>query len=253
MCLVLIAWRVHPRYPLIVAANRDEFLARPTQVAHRWPGPSGMIAGKDLEAGGTWMGVDAAGRFAAVTNFRELEKGPADARSRGELVSDYLLGDSSAEAYLSALNERSSAYRGYNLLLCDGRNLYCGSNRGEAMVKLAAGFHGVCNGPLDSDWPKVLRGERLLAQAIGDDSLETERLLAVLRDEQRPPDERLPDTGVGMDWERLLGTIHIDSPDYGTRSNSVLYLDHQQRGRYVERARQSDGSWRRQSFDIGGH
>ena len=112
MCLVLIAWRVHPRYPLIVAANRDEFYARPTLPARRWPGASGMIAGQDLEAGGSWMGVDAAGRFAAVTNFRELEQGPADARSRGELVTDYLLRDAHVQSYLAELAERSNHYRG---------------------------------------------------------------------------------------------------------------------------------------------
>ena len=129
MCLILIAWRVHPRYPLIVAANRDEFYARPTLPAQRWPGDSGMIAGKDLEAGGSWMGVDASGRFAAVTNFRELEQGPADARSRGGLVTDYLLSDAPAESYLAELAERADQYRGYNLLLTDGGKLRIGAPR----------------------------------------------------------------------------------------------------------------------------
>ena len=255
MCLVLIAWRVHPRYPLIVAANRDEFYARPTLPARRWPGTSGMIAGRDLEAGGSWMGVDATGRFAAVTNFRELEQGPAGARSRGELVTDYLLGEASTETYIAELAERANRYRGYNLLLTDGDKLYCASNRGESISCLPPGVHGVSNGPLDSDWPKVKRGCQLLAKAIGHSEPSPEQLLELLRDRTQPADGDLPDTGVGLEWERLLSTIAIDGTlagrDYGTRSASVLLLDTQGRGQFVEHSRLDDGSWKQCTFSIG--
>ncbi len=255
MCLILIAWRVHPRYPLIVAANRDEFYARPTLPAQRWPGPSGMIAGKDLEAGGSWLGVDATGRFAAVTNFRELEQGPADARSRGEMVTDYLLGDAPAASYLDALAERANRYRGYNLLLGDGGVLYCASNRDAPVRRLPPGIHGVCNGPLDSDWPKVKRGRQLLARAIDRVEPSTGQLFALLRDRTQPADEALPDTGVGLEWERLLGTITIDGTiagrGYGTRSASVLLLDAQGRGQFIEHSRRDDASWQQQAFPIG--
>jgi uncharacterized protein with NRDE domain len=255
MCLVLVAWRVHPRYPLIVAANRDEFYARPTLPARRWPGASGMIAGQDLEAGGSWMGVDDAGRFAAVTNFRELEQGPADARSRGELVTDYLLRDAPVQSYLAELAERADQYRGYNLLLTDGGELYCASNRGAPIRLLPPGVHGVCNGPLDSDWPKVKRGRRLLAKAVDRIEPSPKQLLELLRDQTQPDDETLPDTGIGLEWERLLGTIAIDGAlagrDYGTRSASVLLLDGKGRGRFVEHSRMDDASWQQREFRIG--
>ena len=255
MCLVLIAWRVHPRYPLIVAANRDEFYARPTRPAQRWPGTSGMIAGQDLEAGGSWMGVDSAGRFAAVTNFRELEKGPADARSRGELVTDYLLGDAPGESYLAELAERANHYRGYNLLLTDGSELYCASNRSAPIRHLPPGVHGVCNGPLDSDWPKVKRGRQLLAQAVDRAEPSPNLLLELLRDQTQPADEALPDTGVGLERERLLGTIAIDGVlagrDYGTRSASVLLLDAQGRGQFVEHSRRDDATWLQREYPVG--
>ena len=255
MCLILIAWRAHPRYPLIVAANRDEFYARPTRPARRWPGTSGMIAGQDLEAGGSWMGVDADGRFAAVTNFRELEQGPADARSRGELVTDYLLGDAPAERFLADLAKRADRYRGYNLLLTDGNELYCASNRGSPISRLPAGVHGVSNGALDSDWPKVKRGRQLLAGAIDRTEPNPGKLLELLRDRAQPADEALPDTGVGLEWERLLGTIVIDGTlagrGYGTRSASVLLLDSQGRGQFVERSRMDEDDWQLREFSIG--
>ena len=255
MCLVLIAWRVHPRYPLIVAANRDEFYARPTHPAQRWPGSSGMIAGKDIEAGGSWMGVDAAGRFAAVTNFRELEPGPAYARSRGELVTDYLLGDATAESYLAGLAERANRYRGFNLLLTDGGELYCASNRDVNIHCLRPGIHGVCNGPLDSDWPKVKRGRQLLANAVDCAEPSPMQLLELLRDQTQPSDEALPDTGVGLETERILGSIAIDGViagrPYGTRSASVLLLDAQGHGQFVEHSRLDDASWKQRNFSIG--
>ncbi len=264
MCLVLIAWRVHPRYPLIVAANRDEFYARPTEPAQRWPGAAGMIAGRDLEAGGSWMGAAADGRFAAVTNFRELEAGPADARSRGELVADFLQGDAPAADYLATLAPRAQRYRGYNLLLADGAApdamLHCASNRGAPTVSLPAGVHGLCNGPLDSDWPKVRRGRELLAAAVTEAEPSEEALFALLGDSTRPADGELPDTGIGLANERLLGSIAIHGEiagrGYGTRSSTLLLLDADNRGRFVERSRDVDGhggEWRERRFDIGGH
>lgn len=255
MCLILIAWRVHPRYPLIVAANRDEFYSRPTRPAHRWPGDSGLVAGRDLEAGGSWMGVDAAGRFAAVTNFRELEQGPADARSRGELVTDYLLGSASAKSYLNGLTGRADRYRGYNLLLSDGAELYCASNRDTPLRSLPPGVHGVCNGPLDSDWPKVKRGRQLLGEVVACPEPGTAQLFDLLRDQTPSIDDALPDTGVGIELERLLGTIAIDGTiagqGYGTRSASVLLLDPDGQGRFIEHSRSDDGSWQQTEFAIG--
>jgi len=255
MCLVLIAWHVHPRYPLIVAANRDEFYDRPTLHAYRWPGSTGVVAGQDLEAGGSWMGVDNTGRFAAVTNFRELEKGSAHVRTRGELVTGYLSGDTSAANYLAALSKRTDRYRGYNLLLHDNGELYCASNRGAPIRRMASGVHGVSNGLLDSDWPKVKRGRQLLTAAIESDEPDPVHLFELLRDRAKPADSALPDTGIGIESERLLGTIAIDGTidgrDYGTRSASLLLLDTGGRGRFIERSRSDDGGWQQNTFRIG--
>jgi uncharacterized protein with NRDE domain len=214
-----------------------------------------MIAGQDLEAGGSWMGVDAAGRFAAVTNFRELEQGPADVRSRGELVTEYLLCDVPPERYLAELAERANQYRGYNLLLTDGGELYCASNRGAPIRHLPPGIHGVSNGPLDSDWPKVKRGRQLLAKAVDRTEPSPKQLIKLLRDHTQPDDAALPDTGVGLEWERLLGTIAIDGAvagrNYGTRSASVLLLDARGSGQFVEHSRMDDASWQQHEFPIG--
>ena len=161
------------------------------------------------------MGVDATGRFAAVTNFRELEQGPADARSRGELVTDYLLRDAPVQSYLAELAERANHYRGYNLLLAEGGELYCASNRDLPIRHLQPGLHGVCNGPMDSDWPKVKRGRQLLANAVDCAEPSPMQLLELLRDQTQPSDEALPDTGVGLETERILGSIAIDGQDIG--------------------------------------
>ncbi|MDO8789482.1 MAG: NRDE family protein [Sulfuritalea sp.] len=223
MCLILVAWRVHPEYPLVVAANRDEFFARPTAPAVFWNDAPQVLAGRDLEAGGTWMGVTRAGRFAALTNYRDPAQNRSGAPSRGALVTDFLLGDEAPQAYLERIAARGSRCNGYNLLVSDGESLWWSSNMGGKSRPLAPGVYGVSNHLLDTPWPKVGAGKTALASAL--ERLPYDHaLFELLQDDGIHPDEHLPQTGVPLDWERLLSSAFVKSPDYGTRSSTVLCM-----------------------------
>lgn len=221
MCLILVAWRVHADYPLVVAANRDEFFARPTAPAAFWKEAPQVLAGRDLEAGGTWMGVTRDGRFAALTNFRDPAQNRSGAPSRGNLVADFLAGDEAPQDYLERIAPHGRQCNGYNLLVSDGAELWWSSNMGGAARQLDAGVYGVSNHLLDTPWPKVGAGKTALANAL-DDLPDDEALFALLRDDGIHPDAHLPQTGVPLDWERLLSSAFVKSPDYGTRSSTVL-------------------------------
>lgn len=224
MCLILVAWRVHPDYPLVVAANRDEFFARPTAPAAFWQEAPQVLAGRDLDAGGTWMGVTRGGRFAALTNFRDPAQMRSGAPSRGALVADFLIGAEAPQAYLERIAERGRLCNGYNLLVGDDDSLWWASNMGGAARALAPGVYGVSNHLLDTPWPKVGAGKTALSAAI--DELPHEHgLFELLRDASIHPDEELPRTGVPLDWERLLSAAFVNSPTYGTRSSTILIRD----------------------------
>lgn len=219
MCLILVAWRSHPEYPLVVAANRDEFYRRPTLPAAFWPDHPQVLAGRDLEAGGTWMGITRQGRFAALTNFRDPARHKPEAPSRGWLVADFLTGTQSIDAYLDGLD--AAACNGFNLLLGDGARLVAFSNISNARHELAPGLYGLSNALLDTPWPKVSSGKTALEAAVADLPGET-GLWQLLRDDTTHPDGVLPQTGVPLEWERLLSAAFVLSPDYGTRSSTVL-------------------------------
>jgi uncharacterized protein with NRDE domain len=223
MCLILIAWRVHSDYPLVVAANRDEFFVRPTAPANFWKDTPQVLAGRDLEAGGTWMGVTRNGRFAALTNFRDPAQNRSGAPSRGGLVADFLAGDEAPQDYLAFIARRGSQCNGYNLLVSDGETLWWSSNMGGDPRRLASGVYGVSNHLLDTPWPKVGAGKTALAQALNGLPAD-EALFRLLLDDEIHPDEHLPQTGVPADWERLLSSAFVKSPDYGTRGSTVLCI-----------------------------
>ena len=223
MCLILVAWRVHPDYPLVVAANRDEFFARPTAPAAFWKDAPQVLAGRDLEAGGTWMGVTRTGRFAALTNFRDPAQNRSGAPSRGTLVADFLAGEETPHTCLERIAPRASQCNGYNLLVGDGETLWWSSNMGGEPRRLESGVYGISNHLLDTPWPKVGAGKAALAQAL--DSLpDDQALFGLLQDDGIHPDEHLPQTGISLDWERLLSSAFVKSPDYGTRSSTVLSI-----------------------------
>ncbi|MBN8476148.1 NRDE family protein [Sulfuritalea sp.] len=233
MCLILVAWRVHPDYPLVVAANRDEFFARPTAPAAFWQEAPQVLAGRDLDAGGTWMGVTRGGRFAALTNFRDPAQMRSGAPSRGALVADFLAGAEAPQTYLERIAERGRLCNGYNLLVGDDDSLWWASNMGGAARALAPGVYGVSNHLLDTPWPKVGAGKTALARAL-DDLPADEALFALLRDDGVHPDEHLPQTGVPLEWERLLSSAFVRSPGYGTRSSTVYRLGSDGRASFDE-------------------
>ncbi|MDH0304572.1 MULTISPECIES: NRDE family protein [unclassified Pseudomonas] len=233
MCLIVFAWRPGHALPLIVAANRDEFYARPTQALAAWDDAPGVHAGRDLEAGGTWLGVGPQGRFAALTNIRDpgQHQGP---RSRGELVAAYLHGELGVEAYLDQVAGRSGQYSGFNLLVGDGRRLGYLHARSATPQVLAPGVYGLSNAGLDTPWPKLLKARAGLERLL--ETPEPQQLLALLSDGEPAAEAELPETGVGLATEKLLSSVFIASQNYGTRASTVLIVDDQGQRRMIERS-----------------
>jgi len=240
MCLILIAWQAREEYPMVVAANRDEFHVRPSAGAGFWSDAPHILAGRDLEAMGTWLGVTRAGRFAAVTNFRDALDEGSGSRSRGLLAREFLESDEAVAAYALRVEAQADAYRGYNLLLGDGRELWWLSNRGNGPRRLEPGIYGLANHFLDAPWPKVVQGKARLGRIMSA-APAIEPLFELLGDTSVPPDDQLPDTGVGTERERVLGAARIVSPEYGTRCSSALILGRDRRLQFAER-----------SFDVRG-
>ncbi|XYJ08551.1 NRDE family protein [Telluria sp. B2] len=232
MCLIVFAWRVIPGVPVIAAANRDEFYDRPTAPAAPWPENPNVIAGRDLEHGGSWMGVTREGpkgpKFAALTNIRAPSEVRTDAPSRGALVADFLKGSLSAAEYLEVIKERGDVYNGYNLVLGDASALYWYSNRAGDDPRngqpLEPGrIYGISNGLLDAPWPKVTRTKAQFASLLCQGAPE-DAYFEMLADTTRAPDMRLPETGVPIDLERVLSAVCIETPGYGTRTSTVVKL-----------------------------
>jgi uncharacterized protein with NRDE domain len=236
MCLILFAGNHPPEYRLILAANRDEFYERPTAPAGFWPDCPEILAGKDLQGGGTWLGVSRSGRLAAVTNYRDPASLKSDAPSRGALVSDFLTGRQDARQYLGALRDNGRDYNGFNLIVFDGTDLCWYSNRGHDMETVPAGIHGVSNALLDTDWPKVEKGMRAMKQWVeSPGGPDPEAGFRLLSDARPASDHRLPRTGVGLEWERILSPIFIASPVYGTRASTIVAIRRDGRVSFVER------------------
>jgi uncharacterized protein with NRDE domain len=236
MCLILIANDVHPRYRLVVAANRDEFYQRPTAPADWWPESPDVLAGRDLQSGGTWMGVTLDGRFAAITNFREPGATRDDAPSRGGLVLGALTTPSRLDDYLAQVDADGHRYNGFNLVAGDGGGLWVYSNRGDAPPRaVAKGVSGISNYLFDTPWPKVVKGRDELTAALeleGDELVDA--LLSLLEDREIPPDGELPDTGVGIEYERVLASKFIASSVYGTRASYAVLFDRSGEVTFVE-------------------
>ncbi len=242
MCLIVVAWRARADLPLVVAANRDEWRERPAQPAHWWPDHPQILAGRDLQAGGTWLAITREGRFAAVTNFRDPSDKRSTARSRGTLVTEYLLGGETPARFLANLSARAHEYNGFNLILGDAASLfYYGSREGEPRA-IESGVHGLSNHLLDEPWPKVVRGRSRMEEALASPRDPVPALFDLLSDVQRAPDHELPQTGVGIAWERRLASALITGEEYGTRVSTVLVVSSSGNASFEERGRAADGS-----------
>ena len=238
MCLILLAYSPQSDPALILAANRDEFFSRPTRPLSVWPDADGVFAGRDGIAGGTWLGFTRTGRLAALTNFREPQTHMAGAPSRGHLVSHFLVGNDEASSYIEKIESTGYRYNGFNLLVGDVTGLWYYSNRAGAPLRLETGCYGLSNHLLDTPWPKVEKGLKGLKDWLcnGEEHAGTEPLFELLSDRSRPPDERLPDSGVGIDRERMLSPLFITGEKYGTRSSSLIRIDAGGRVTFIERS-----------------
>lgn len=228
MCLLFVGYEMSPSYKYVIAANRDEFLERPTAPLGFFDPEKTILAGKDLQGGGTWLGVSQDLRIAAITNYRDGKGGVQGAPSRGEIIPSYLNGSKHAGTFLEELSLRADRYHGFNLVVGGSDGLFYYSNKKSQVEKLAPGFYGLSNHQLETSWPKVIRGKTMLRSLmVGVDRIDEAAIFKVLSDQCDVEDSLLPDTGVGIVWERLLSTIFIDSKNYGTRSSAVITITHQ--------------------------
>ena len=221
MCLILIAHGAHSDFPLVIAANRDEYYQRPTARAAFWQDHPHILAGRDLECMGTWLGVTREGRFAALTNFRDPRERKTDAPSRGQLVSDFLASEQEPREYLADIAIEAPRYNGFNLLAGDIDGVFYLSSRTGSVQQVSPGIHGLSNHLLDTPWPKVELGKRRLQAAL-EGEFSAESLLNLLHDREPAAESELPDTGIGAEMERVLSPALIVSPKYGTRSSTAV-------------------------------
>lgn len=238
MCLIVFAWQSHPRFPLVLAANRDEYHDRASARAAFWNERRDLLGGRDLQAGGTWLGLTRTGRIAAVTNVREATAAlatPAPAApSRGALATDFLCGALAPKDYAGAIHSNGKAYRGFNLLIGDRSALWWVSNRGDGARRLGPGIYGVANDSLDTPSPKVVTGKQMLERLLATGP-SLAALLALLADTRPQGDEAPSDAGGGLERERTLSPLRIVAPDYGTRCSSALLVDAQGAIQFAER------------------
>jgi len=242
MCLIIFSYDVHPDFKLALAANRDEFYDRPTAPIDFWKDRPNILAGRDLLGGGTCLGVGRNGRFAAITNYRDLASVRPDAPTRGRLVSDFLEGKEPPSRYLERLDAIGHRYNGFNLVIGNAETLFYYSNRGNGIQELPSGVYGLSNHLLDTPWPKVLRAkEGLRGLLTGSVAMDAEIVFEKLEHRHPAPDPELPDTGVGVEKERALSPLFISIPGYGTRSSSILLMGRTGGSELFERTFLPDG------------
>jgi uncharacterized protein with NRDE domain len=236
MCTILFAYDYHPRYQLVVAANRDEFYQRPTSPAAFWLDNPDILAGRDLKEGGTWMGITTSGRFAALTNYRDPASFKPEARSRGHLVKNYLNSNLMPESYIADLVDGGSSYNGFNLLMGTNESMYYYSNREKIIRNIPAGVHGLSNALLNTPWPKVTGGIKAFATLLQHDDIKAEQLFTMMTNREQPHDQELPRTGVSLEMERMLAPMFVMSPNYGTCLTTVILVERNHNVQFWERS-----------------
>ena len=243
MCVVAVAWKAHPRWRVVLIGNRDEFHGRAAAALAAWP-DSRILAGRDLQAGGTWAGVDGEGRCAVVTNVRDPLASAAAPRSRGELPVGFLRGRLSARVCADRLAGQAGEYAPFNLVLLDAEEaVYLGNHPRIETCRIEAGVHGMSNGGVVVPWPKTERLRSELSEWLDGNGEDPEPLWSALRDDRTFPDTRLPDTGVGLELERRLSPVFIAGQAYGTRASTVIAIDHDDTGWIAERRYSPGGSF----------
>lgn len=225
MCLVAFSYRQHSHYDLIFVANRDEFYERPTRAAQFWEEHPGILAGKDLKAGGTWMGINRAGEFSALTNVRDPDMKKEDPPSRGRLVLEYLAGPDEPGCYLQKIDREADRYDGFNLLTGTPDSLFYYSNKTRSVQQLESGLYGLSNHLLNTPWPKVTRAKKELSKQLASSSIDEEALFELLKDDSLAPETELPDTGIPKELERAVSPVFIRTERYGTRCSTLLLID----------------------------
>lgn len=240
MCLLVLAWKHHPRYRLILAGNRDEFHDRPAAPLNWWQDDPRILGGRDLKAQGTWLGVARSGRFGVVTNYRDLQAPVENAPSRGQLVPRFLTGATSPKEFLDDLRGAAPRYSGFNLLVGGTRALYYFSNRGPAPTALAPGVYGLSNHLLDTPWPKLARTRERFNALLTQPEIAPEELFTLLGDREPAGAADLPSTGLPEDWERIVSAPFIVNERYGTRCSSVLLVE--RTGRTILQERRFDAA-----------
>ncbi len=223
MCLILLAWRVHPNFPCVVAANRDEYFERPTASADWWSGQEGILAGRDLQAGGPWLGVTRSGRFAALTNFRDPAVYRMDAPSRGTLVTDFLTANWPTAEGLEEVARRGAQCNPFNLICSDGQTLGVYESTIQRARTLEPGVYALSNHLLDTPWPKVRQAKSQLRAAL-DELPQAAAMLDLLRDDEAAADGELPRTGVSLELERMLSSAFVRGESYGTRCSTIFTI-----------------------------
>ena len=243
MCLILLAIPPSTQtaadasgdFPLILAANRDEYYRRPTAPMAFWDNDPRILAGRDRQAGGTWMGIHETGRFAALTNYRDMARVKSSAPSRGQIIPDLLASPLPVPDFLKTLDKTAGTFNGFNLIAGRGSEIFWYSNMDRRILKLSPGIHGLSNHLIDTPWPKVRRGKELLARCIKKNPRDDQAFFDLLSDSQKPQDDQLPDTGIGLEWERILSPLFIQSPTYGTRSSTLMRLTKEGEIQVIER------------------
>ncbi|WP_010093898.1 NRDE family protein [Ornithinibacillus scapharcae] len=251
MCLILFQFQQHSNYKLVLAANRDESYNRPTAPAQFWEDEPNVLAGRDLLQMGTWLGISTSGRFAGLTNYRHPDHFKSGKLSRGEIVTNFLIGNETSYEYLHKQVKRKDDYVGYNILVGSPNELKYYSNVEDKIIKVQPGIHGLSNHFLDTPWPKVEIGKKKLQSYLEQvETVDPEELFSILADSEEASVDELPDTGIGLELERKLSSMFIKMPDYGTRCSTVLTIDHDNNVTFIERTFESGSIKNEEKFEF---
>lgn len=235
MCLIVFSYKQYNEYPFVLAANRDESYTRPTETAHVWKTSPKIFAGKDLKAGGTWLGISENGRFAALTNHRQMDDIKEDTISRGIIVKDFLLSEGNPREYLVELQRNGHKFNGFNLIAGTFEELFYMSNKKEGIFKVQPGNHALSNAFLNTPWPKTERSSQALEKVLNKGEPDEEKLFSLLLNDQRYSIEKLPDTGLPKEIEKAVSSVFIETENYGTRSSTLVIVDQNNRIKFIEK------------------